>query len=541
MLRLTQDFEPFKYGRSMSVLIAKKLYTSPFVAIREMAVNAWDQYQHESARNKPKEFFITLNPIVRSLDAYDNATGIVVPMDDFKLIAADDPMGGKVVGNQKSTYNQPHETIVGQWHIGKASYIKMSERKEGKVVTFSSNNGKEGNIECLTVMSNGEIGWGKSFTYPQENAHLAKQEIGMAVQVVDVVPELLKIRSVSDSLRRDLGILIARYGFKVFIRDKSQGEEYKPITPPNDLDTKGEVHDQPELEQRNGKYISHCLKRVEKPKWDNIDIYVKYVYIKSIHVDRKVTGWINYNAFNLNLARDGFENDEVYNEAMEKFNKFIAANYEPLDSDKKRGKLQGEKELNEAFAKMLEKVPNLFPSDPLQLSGNQSDSGTAGEVKEGGRNKNWIKQENCKIVENAGDPEESRIIAIGQGSGLDIRGGKGSAKGIEPDGKSTVIRQTDNDKKARIGPVKPRPKTVEGDAEDKPMVFMPDDTVLMLNTSWAAMRHLLYKIKVDRRIEILKPLMAEAVVEHITKKRPEISVPEYRQMVSQLVDQSLAR
>jgi hypothetical protein len=328
-VKLSEDFEPFKYGRSMSVLIGKKLYTSPSVAIREMAVNAWDQYQHESARNKPKEFFISLNPIVRSLKAYDNATGIVVPMDHFKMMGAVDPRGGKVVGDQTSTYTKPHETIVGQWHLGKASYTKMSEREEGKVVTFSSNNGNEGNIECLVVNAYGEIGWGKSYTYPQENAHIAKQEIGMAIEVVDVVPELLKIRGVMDTLRRDLGILISRHGFKVWIRDVTKGEEYKLITPPKDLDTKGEIHNQPELLQSNGKYISYCLKRVDNPKWDNVDIYVKYVYIKSIHVHNKVVGWINYNSLNLNLARDGFEIDDVYKEAMDKFTKFVNLNYEP--------------------------------------------------------------------------------------------------------------------------------------------------------------------------------------------------------------------
>jgi hypothetical protein len=194
--------------------------------------------------------------------------------------------------------------------------------------------------------------------------------------------------------------------------------------------------------------------------------------------------------------------------------------------------------MNEAFAKMLEEIPDLFPSDPIQFSGNQVDSGIAGEVNKGGGEKGWNKEENCKIVEDA---DESRIKAIGQGQKGDNRKGKENVKGIESGGKSTVVKQTDNEKNVKTGPVKPQPKTVEGDAEDKPMVFMPDDRVLMLNTIWPAMKTLLYRTNVTKRLDILRTLMAEAIVEHITKKRPEISVSEYRQMVSTLVSRSLVK
>ena len=105
---MTEDFESFEYGKGMSLLISYFLYTKAEVGMRELLVNGWDQYLDEQVQEKPKELFITLNPVVRAIDYHDNATGIIGPISDFKRIAPLKATGGKTVGNQESTAQKPH-------------------------------------------------------------------------------------------------------------------------------------------------------------------------------------------------------------------------------------------------------------------------------------------------------------------------------------------------------------------------------------------------------------------------------------------------
>ena len=426
----------------------------------------------------------------------------------------------------------------------------MSERKVGQIVTFKSNNGREGWKGCFERLENGELGWGKQYVYEGEDARLVKQEIGLAVQIVDVVADLLKIKHVKAVIQRDLGILIAR-GLKIYIRDINKSDKFSLIEPPADLDVQHENHNTPELKMSDtGLCVSHCLKQKEKPNWNNIDIYVKHVWIKSIHVDFKVQGWINYN-FGLNLARDGIEVNDIYKEALSydptdptndgKVIQYIRNNYDPLDSPKRKDKINNQKDIEEAFADMLEIMNELFSEDPLELAGDESEKGQTGTIKKGSGNRKWEKIENVSIVDNTGDPNNPiKVIGPGHGGGGGVNHPGSGGQGIEPGGKYTVLRKTGN-QDDNTGNVKPSVQIVYGEpSEPKPMAFMPTDGVLFLNEQFNAVKTLLYDMPKNRVFDMLFPLMAEAGIEYQTRNKAELSIPDFRAMVSRLLESMLA-
>ena len=53
---------------------------------------------------------------------------------------------------------------------------------------------------------------------------------------------------------------------------------------------------------------------MSKPKNNNIDVYVKNVFVEAINVeDYKVEGWVNNNFLELETNRDGiYEGDDNY-------------------------------------------------------------------------------------------------------------------------------------------------------------------------------------------------------------------------------------
>ena len=55
------------------------------------------------------------------------------------------------------------------------------------------------------------------------------------------------------------------------------------------------------------------LKSVEKPKPNNIEIFVKRVSVDSKEFDYKVEGWVNCDALDLETSRDGiYEGNERF-------------------------------------------------------------------------------------------------------------------------------------------------------------------------------------------------------------------------------------
>ena len=298
-------------------IITKDMYTNPDVAVREMISNAIDAY----GKTPDKEIFITIDSLRGTFKLVDNATGITVTLEEFEefSIGRHDVVIGK----------------IGHFHVGKASFLKMSNKKEGEIVTFRSNNGQEGIVTHLSRFDDsGEVFWDdRPFRYPAEQAHLARpgeKLLGMTVEVVDIIDELRNINVLKRLIAKWFGILITR-GLKIYIRDLAvDSTKWELVNKPNGLDT-NETHRTQELLLSTGTYVSHCLKHDPKPKWDNIDVYVEHVYIKPTHVDNYVTGWINCDSFQLNTARDGLQTgkDTPYYEGIGKLEQWLpSAGYE---------------------------------------------------------------------------------------------------------------------------------------------------------------------------------------------------------------------
>jgi hypothetical protein len=537
-------FEPATYGDGTGAFIANLLYTTPDVGMREMAANAIDQYLEPTTQMHEhwNELYIDINPILRTYRQADYATGIV-NIEDFKVFLR---QGGKVVGSTTSSYDNPDNLMIGQYHVGKASYMKMSEREFGDVVTFYNNNGNEGHIFTMKWGEAKILGWNKVYNYRKEDATTVRPDIGLTVEVSDVISDLLSMRHVTNALSKQFGILIAR-GLKIYVRDSSiPNSEYMRVLSPKDLNTKGELHKTSELQLVNGTYISHVLENESNPKGDNIDIYVKHVYIKSIHVDYKVRGWVNCNSLQLNGARDGFQvgPKSIYREFEEKLLRYLKANYEPLHKPKENKSIS-DKEIDDILSDMTMSIPDLFDKDQIPLTGEADNDGIIQgiiEEDENGR-RTWVKKSGKKLTKNSGNPEDGPLIPIGPGRRK--RGkrwkGKGDQPGVEDGGDHDIVTQIDEGvQRPKTGPIKIHTELVDGKlGTELPIVHQTSLRYQVLNEDQPCVEAIKGQPK-SRMIAMLRPMLADAMVEFIVRGRPQPpTIMEYRQMCTQMLTKSL--
>jgi hypothetical protein len=86
---------------------------------------------------------------------------------------------------------------------------------------------------------------------------------------------------------------------------------------------------EPLFELNGGTKIYGNLKHVGKPKTDNIDIFVKKIFVGSKGFGYKVEGWINCDQLELTTSRDEvYEGNEVYTDFMTKLMSHIDGNFE---------------------------------------------------------------------------------------------------------------------------------------------------------------------------------------------------------------------
>jgi hypothetical protein len=369
-------FEPFDYGRSMSIFLSDYMYTTPEVAIREMIANARDQYLHKDTFTRPhhNEIYVVIDPIHETFRCIDYATGIL-DINEFKLMGSN--RMGKQVGDRLPTVENPDPEMIGQFHVGKASFAKMSYLNEGNVVSFYSNSGKEGHILQMLIQNTEigkELGWEDPISrLPSNLAHQARPENesgpGLSVQIHKVTPKLLDIKYVSKTISDQFGILLSRRQLKIFIKARNvpssdPSEKWRRIFAPGDLKCDTEA----KLLLDNDHIMTHCLQPEEKPPHENIRLYIKHIYITSIHVPYKVKGWINYNRLRLNGPRDGFLSDDRSEEMFKHLIPYLDSNYEKQDT-RKGPKPKDLKDLTKLFEKMVEQVLLLYERDPIMLKG----------------------------------------------------------------------------------------------------------------------------------------------------------------------------
>lgn len=413
MTSLIQDdngrARPYNIRPGILRILMRNMYTSSWVAFREAVSNAYDQYQHKALKEKEKVIYVTLDPYRRIITCTDHATGIE-NLQNFQDVGNEDAEGisGKMVGDQISSYQNINPKIIGQIHVGKLTYVNASSSKQVKIY---SNNGERGDI--LTML---EYGWGEPEHFSKQHANIALPHIGVKVEILDAKPELLKMKKAYEHLSEWFGILIAR-GLKIYIRDVTSTEyigEYDSlwlqVLKPNDLKTDNEVYKDPLLRMSSGRYITCRLTPINKPSHeDNIDVYVKGVYIRSIHVDYLVKGWVNCDDLELDTSRDRFmqSEDSTYPEFITFLEKYIIKEgYEK--QSRARNKIRSEKQLEALGTIALEIWSKLFPEE----------SAPAGEDNPQGQEGNPLStgEEGTGEIEKR-DPGDTEGTATGSGGG----------------------------------------------------------------------------------------------------------------------------
>lgn len=536
-------FFPADYGKGIGHFISKIIYTSPEVAIREMIANAKDQYLDETTKNHEgyRKIEIHVDQLHKIIKCIDYATGIL-DVRDFKRFFSDGKPSKKV-GNAVSTIEDPIAGMTGVYHVGKASFIKMSSRTEGIIVKFYSNNGKEGNVLSM-MLQNGELGWDDDFRYEKEHAWHARQDVGLTVEIFDVVDELLKTHRIERLISDCFGILIKR-GLQIYVvYDTHDGNQplYNKVNAPDDLDTKGEEKRTPELLLSTGRYITHNLKENLRPRYENIDVYASdYVKIKSIHVDYCVEGWINCDSFELNGARDGFQTGEgsKYTEGMRLFLAWLPSRFK---RQHRESNMTGQEDMNKYLQKILTSASQIFQLDPFTMCGIKDDNScVTGELNADKDNKGqWQRKENVTIVPGKGDPDNP-IKTIGPGTkgpGPGPGGPGTGGPGYEEGGTHTIVEKIKDNAKKR-GPIKPNIIFDFADLTDEePMSKMSDVTKVVLNTSIHGVRQIMIMPRA-RAMPIVGSLAVDAIVEFITKGT-EINIHEYRKKCSALYSASLS-
>jgi hypothetical protein len=71
------------------------------------------------------------------------------------------------------------------------------------------------------------------------------------------------------------------------------------------------------------------LNPVTKPKANNIDVFVKHIFVESDTYEYQVQGWINVDHFELEIGRNRiYEDARVYPEFKKKFFEYLDSNFE---------------------------------------------------------------------------------------------------------------------------------------------------------------------------------------------------------------------
>jgi hypothetical protein len=552
-------FKPFEYGRSLSILLSLYLYTVPEVAIREMISNSRDQYLDKRTFGTANhgKFFITIDPARKKFRGADYATGIISP--DFQKFGSDTL--GKSVGDRFSSVENPDEEMIGQFHLGKASYAKMSLVKEGPAVSFYSNNGIEGLILEM-CMEHTELGiepvWkDPPYRLPPKLIDQVREEkgVGLTVEIHDVVPKLLRSYYVKQVVGEQFAILIHRKIIQILLQDLSAPiPEFKPVAAADwILDCKEE-----KLAMDGDHVMTHCLMPEEKPPYENVRVCVKHVFIKSIHFENKVKGWLNYNRLRPNIPRDGFLDDDRYSEMLRYVTPLIDERFERLHT-KKDPKLKGLNDLTKLFKDMIKNAMQLYERDPIILSGvfNELSDIKGNLLKTDEKNRKDLEKKKGPISKTgkgkeSGDLEDAEgeiVIPINQkgtgvdGGGIGTKGGtKATWETDEENGREReYLTPNLNEDKDRpeTGPIKPALQIIDEELGlEKPITYMPNASKLILNKSQPACYGILIMQKHYRQTS-LGPFMAEALAEFITRNRPSpTAITEYRQMVNDIYTKS---
>lgn len=355
---------PHDFGSGSGIIteVGKYAYKRPMDIYREVVANALDQYD-PSEKDKIVEIKLNVAPD-RDLEIIDHATGIQ-DYSDFIKAGSDD---GKKIGERVSSYTKINPDIVGQKHIGKISFLFASEKE---IVEFQSNNGEVGMI--LVMRKAG-------FEPPlHKDSTKILPHKGLKVVIKNARKEVLNERAIREYLAKVFAIRIAR-GARIFVNNEQ-------VHRPNNFDCSHETElFKLDIADNQGKpiIIRGQLSQIAKPKSNNIDIFVKHVFVESENFEYQVQGWINVDHFELEIGRNRvYEDHRIYPEFRRKFFEYLDSNFDKTTKPVEK-EIKGIRQLEEMAVNLIRNFCELNPEmvQPL-ISGSKSNQGIAGKVATG--------------------------------------------------------------------------------------------------------------------------------------------------------------
>lgn len=358
---MTEAHKPYAVRSGVVKLLMNYIHTTPWITIREIVANAYDQYQKKGLGNKEPLVVIELSKSRKYFAVTDFATGIE-DKDEFCYIGNENIEGlGKTVGDKISSSTSIDPNILGQFHVAKMTYPNLSEVQK---VRIYSNNGKEGyKLEMLPTE------WGDEQRYPEDVKEAALKHIGLKVEIVQAKAEILKPSEISKRLGEWFGLLISRRKLKIVIKDLDDGSELL-VRKPDWLKTDNETLD-PLLRMQSGSQITQRLEPTIKEQKDkNIYVFVKYVGITKIYMPFLVTGWVNCNGLTnyIDMSRDRLIESSFVTEFLDKLEKYLLAEgYERRVQESER--MRCPKKVGD-LANLAQLVSNkIFPDLHVELTG----------------------------------------------------------------------------------------------------------------------------------------------------------------------------
>ena len=448
---VTDDgFSNHEYGSGVIKELATKLYKNPIAAYREAISNALDAMIPYPINEQKIEIFTNVSPD-GDIVIEDWGTG-VEDYGTFKIIAD----GKKVVKGEISSYEKLNEKIIGQKGMGKLSFLNLSN---SSTVEFHSNNEKVG----MKITMNFE-----RFHVKYMNSDMALSHRGLKVIIKHPKKPIVQDGKLIEYLSKTFAIRIAR-GSKIFV---NKIQVHKP---------EGFNSSQIKLfELTNGSKVFGNLNSVERPKPNNIEIFVKRVSVDSKEFDYKVQGWVNCDALDLDTSRDGiYEGNAIYIEFIEKLFRYLEKNFDKKSENKDKDKeIKSEKEIAKMFVNVVKSIHDLYPEmiKPV-LTGNLSNEKGYGNISHPTNDINSPCIEQPGIIDN--DITISRRIGkpIGNGKGHKNGNGESTARIKNGDGK---VLSPSNILFSGNGQI-PEPRVVVIGAEEKPVIHFNAPNRLVIN------------------------------------------------------------
>jgi hypothetical protein len=408
-----------------------------------------------------------------------------------------------------SSNEKVNKNVIGQKGMGKLSFLNLSDEHK---VEFFSNNEKLGMYIVMTM---------NGFTPEWMNSELALSHHGLKI-VIKKAKRVSESRLI-ETLGKTFALRIAD-GANIFVNGA-------PVRKPEEFDPK-----QSKLfDVETGIPVYGNLKRVEEPNTNNIQIFVKGVFVEEKHFDLKVEGWIDCDYLELRTDRDGlYEGNELYVKFYKKLMSCLEVNF-PRTSENKDRVVKSGKHIEKMFFDVIRTILNIDPNMAIPLmSGNIPDERGIGN----GSNLGGDAASSCTVQEGfVVDPTNTadRVTAkpIGDGPGHGPGDGESTARIIKGDGKilapSGIMLLGNN--------VIPQLTVVAAPSECKPIVYFSPPNRLVINPSRPSSRIILEantRDPIEMKSRVL-PLLVRAGIEAFPKSS-EMSKEEWLKLHDQILD-----